>query len=1165
VVYLSATGLAVWGKALDQVGPKVGPVLSEGNPSQVLTFYTLYVVLLFVAAATGVALAAYAWRQRRTPGAMAFTGMVLGMSLWSFALAMMAFTNSPEAADFWGRRVRFIANATMPVLILVFVIRYTGRQKWLSWPRLALLFIIPLITLILTWSGEAHYLFLHFLTEKAGPFTFLGPITTRGPWNAVHLTYSYLALFLSLGLLLLQVFRTRFPYRGQAILLLAGTLIPLAANVPDSFFVEGPRPSFTPFGFAAMGLIYAWALFRYRLFDIVPIARDLVIESMGDAMLILDEQHRLVDVNPAAQALMGCKDSTLIGQPIADLLPAWSEPVERQDSRLHAEIVMGEGEGVRHLALSEQPIRDRSEHLVGYLVMLRDITDRKKTEEKLVQEKRILEEIVNSLPGVFYMNDSQTALVQWNRRFEQVTGYAAEELVGKKALDFFVQKDRALVASRLEKVLAEGQADVEACFLTRDGRAIPYYFTASRIDLGGQAYFVGLGIDIADRKEAEDALQRAHDTLEQRVAERTAELAEEKQVADHIINSLPGIFYVYDDQSRLIRWNDRHRELTGYRDEELLHKSVLEFFAQEDQELIARRLEQLYGEGAAQAEAPILTKAGDQIPMLFTGVLTTLAGQPVFMGLGVDITHRKKMETELEAYRHHLEELVAQRTAELRQARDAAEAANRAKSAFLANMSHELRTPLNAILGLAQVLEHDPDLVASQKESLDIIGRSGEHLLDLVNDVLEISRIEAGRASLNLAEFDLYRTLNRLEEMVGVQAKRRGLALLFERAENVPRYVRSDERKLRQVLLNLLANAIKFTEVGSVRLRISRQEMAPDSLLPSARHLLRFEVQDTGVGIAPAETEALFEPFVQGENGQKRQGGAGLGLTISREYVELMGGEISVSSPPPIPLTSRAGGQGGPGTLFTVTLPVELVDASEPDSHLPTRRAIGLAPGWPDAAPPRILVVDDSQENRVVLREMLERVGFSVREAAGGEEAVDLHTSWQPHLIWMDIRMPGVDGYEATRRIRQGVNSKLAAVPIIAVTASAFEEDRATVLAAGCDDFVRKPFRKSEVLEVTARHLGIEYLYQQLPGDLEGKGDRLLFVALAPDDLRDLPDAWVNDLRQAARRGRAGQVLALIERIERERPQLARGLRALVRESRFLDIVTAAEGSRDGR
>jgi PAS domain S-box-containing protein len=922
----------------------------------------------------------------------------------------------------------------------------------------------------------------------------------------------------------------------------------------------GPQPSFTPFGTAALGLIYAWALFRYRLLDIVPVARDLIMGSMADAVLVLDEQHRLVDVNLAAQALTGRTASELVGQPIADVLPAWSDLDEQPDHVMLAEIVMGEGEGARQFSLSEQPIRNRRQHWVGCLVILRDITERKQAEAKLGQEKQISEDIINSLPGVFYMNDRHTALMRWNRRFEEVTGYSAEDLSGKPALDFFVEKDKALVSSKLQKIFAEGQVDVEACFLTRDGRSVPYYFTASRIDLGGQDYFVGLGIDITERKEAQDALQRAHDELEQRVAERTAELALEKQSADHIINSLPGIFYVYDDQVRLIRWNDRHQELLGYSAEEMLHKPGLEFITEEDRALIARGLERVFAEGSAQAEAQVLTKTGEKIPVLLTGVRTTLRGQTVFMGLGIDISERKTLEAELEAYRDHLEDLVAQRTAELQEARDAAETANRAKSAFLANMSHELRTPLNAILGLAQVLEHDPDLVASQRESMDIISRSGEHLLDLVNDVLEMSRIEAGGASLNLTGFDLYRTLNRLEAMMSVRAWQRGLTLLFELAENLPRYVRTDERKVRQVLLNLLGNAMKFTEMGSVRLRASSQVMPPDSSLPFARHLLRFEVQDTGVGIAPADTEALFEPFVQGESGLRVQQGAGLGLTISRQYVELMGGEVSVSSPPPLPPTSLTDEQGGPGTLFTVTLPVELLDASELDNRPPTRPILGLASQGAHGAPPRILVVDDSLENRVVLRQILEQVGFAVREAAGGKESIDLHASWQPHLIWMDIRMPGIDGCEATRQIRAGGDTE---TPIIAVTASAFEEDRAAVLAAGCDDFVRKPFREGEVLEVTARQLGIDYLYQGLPESAEDEGQYHPSVVPVLADLTALPHAWVDDLGQAARRGRSRQILALIEGIAREHPQLARGLRALVRESRFLDIVAAAEGSRD--
>jgi PAS domain S-box-containing protein len=362
----------------------------RGNHLKMLTFYVLYIVLLFVTVVIGVALAAYVWRHRHTPGAMAFAGLMLGTALMSFSLAMLAFTNSPEAADFWGRRVRFISNTMMSALLLVFVIQYTGREKWLSWPRLALLFSVPVISLVLTWSGEAHYLFVHLSTGKVGPFTFLGKATSTGPWNVVYLTYSYLTMCFSLVLLLLQIFRTKFPYRGQAILLFVGGLFPFLATVPDTFMAAGPRPSLAPFGVAALGLVYAWALFRYRLFDIVPIARDRVIESMTDAVLVLDERHRLVDVNPAAQALMGRKHSELIGRPIAAVLPAWSRLAAHPDHVMRAETVMDTGGGARHIALREQPILERGGHRAGYLIVLRDITERRQAEEAL---KRQAEEL----------------------------------------------------------------------------------------------------------------------------------------------------------------------------------------------------------------------------------------------------------------------------------------------------------------------------------------------------------------------------------------------------------------------------------------------------------------------------------------------------------------------------------------------------------------------------------------------------------------------------------------------------------------------------------------------------------------------------------------------------------------------------------------------------
>jgi light-regulated signal transduction histidine kinase (bacteriophytochrome)/CheY-like chemotaxis protein len=420
---------------------------------------------------------------------------------------------------------------------------------------------------------------------------------------------------------------------------------------------------------------------------------------------------------------------------------------------------------------------------------------------------------------------------------------------------------------------------------------------------------------------------------------------------------------------------------------------------------------------------------------------------------------------------------VALQQAELlhqaQKAREAADAANTAKSEFLANMSHELRTPLNAILGFAQLMTRDSSLSREQKEHLKIIGRSGEHLLSLINDVLEMSKIEAGRATLNERSFDLDRLLHSLYEMLELQARSKGLQLVFERASDIPPYIRTDESKLRQILINLLGNAIKFTEVGRVTLRISsaiaRGRFSPQFLefnenlstkpAPTIQNL-KFEVEDTGPGIAPEELDRLFDAFAQTEAGRRSQEGTGLGLPISRRFVRLMGGDITVES------------RLGAGSTFQFTIPIHLADGSEVEALQPYRQIVGLEPKQPTY---RILVVEDKWANRQLLVQLLAPLGFEVKEATNGQEAIALWEEWQPHLIWMDMRMPGMDGYEATREIK--ARSRDRAPIILALTANAFEEDRRTALAIGCDDFIHKPCSEEIILGKMAEHLGVCYIY----------------------------------------------------------------------------------------
>ncbi|OQX17104.1 MAG: hypothetical protein BWK76_10670 [Desulfobulbaceae bacterium A2] len=513
------------------------------------------------------------------------------------------------------------------------------------------------------------------------------------------------------------------------------------------------------------------------------------------------------------------------------------------------------------------------------------------------------------------------------------------------------------------------------------------------------------------------------------------------------------------------------------------------------------------------------------------------------MALNANKMLRDKVAAQERLRKHldHLEEEVAERThalkeknRQLEQAKEAAESANRAKSAFLASMSHELRTPLNAVLGFSQLMRNDPDVLPKQKESLDIIARSGEHLLNLINNVLDISKIESGRVELETTHVDLHQMLQEMKSLMYVRVQEKGLEFTLEQSGDLPRRIVADGGKLRQILINLIGNAIKYTTSGGVILRALVVKQEPPEL---AR--VRFEVEDTGPGIREEERERIFIPFVQLGGQPPTEAGSGLGLAICKQYVELMGGEIGVA------------GEPGRGSEFYFEIPVAVLPVEEFPAEARHGRVIGLAGGQPRY---RLLIAEDQPESRLLLRKLLESFGFDLREAVNGEEAVALFQEWRPHLIFMDIRMPVMDGLETTQKIKAidaGAETK-----IVAVTAHALEEERREILAAGCDDFIRKPYRDMEILDALTKHLGVRFVRE------EEAAPPPIAVQLNAVALARLPDGLLKALEQALVRIDIAAVDGAVEDIRACNIPLADALAPLARDSEFGRILRLIRDAR---
>lgn len=779
-------------------------------------------------------------------------------------------------------------------------------------------------------------------------------------------------------------------------------------------------------------------------------------------------------------------------------------------------------------------VRDEEGNLKYYEGSVEDISRRKQTEAQLREYQEHLEVLVEKrtaelqeseeryrtlfdrVPVGLYRSTPAGELIDTNRAMIEMLGYPdRESILAIHSTDHYVDPhDQVRWKEILERDgIVRGY---EGLYRRYDGSKFWFNETTQivRDEDGKTLYYEGSLEDITERKKIE------------------AELRSQKEYYEALFIYSPVAVITADRIGTIVTWNPMAEKLFGYAEEEVIGKNLDDVVTNND--TMHREANEythaVIEVGQVEAITQRCRRDGTLIDVDLLALPVIVGEEKVgFIVIYVDIT-------------------------DLQEARRQAEAANRAKSIFLANMSHELRTPLNAILGFTQLMEHDGNLTDSQVENMRIINSSGEHLLTLINDVLQMSKIEAGRIRLQENEFDLHAMLSSLDDIFRRDCEEKGLGLELEINEDVPVFINTDENKLRQVLINLLSNAVKFTRQGSIHLRVFQPVLvdspAGDRQLPVLH--LAFQVEDSGQGIRADDLDLIFEPFSQAESEQLYSEGTGLGLSISRDFVRLMGGELTVES------------EFGRGSIFSLDIAARPAEASAVDQPQSARQVLGIEPG---KGPFRLLVVEENEANRRLLAALLQPVGFEILEAENGLQGVEMWKQHHPDLIWMDLRLPVMDGIEATRQIKSDPDGQKTV--IIALTASAFEEERADILAQGCDDFVRKPYRKEEIFEILRKHLGVKYLYAgegitSEKSTLVDAGAFLRQTAAISLVESGLESDWLVELKRVTIIGDQTAMLKVINKLDPAHRELGEALRSLLENFEYAAILGFVEQAGQG-
>ncbi len=836
------------------------------------------------------------------------------------------------------------------------------------------------------------------------------------------------------------------------------------------------------------------------------------VDNAIDEIYFVDRDARFVYANATALNNFGFDESRLTDKTIFDINPEydidrwnydWKECQEK--GMLEFESVHRRGDGtVYPVEIWKHYIEINGQGF--HCAFVRDITARKEMENALKNSEHRMRTLFDTVQtGIVLINAHTRKIVDINNAALEMHGGYKEDVIGRLCNDVLCPagEGECPVLDQEESI-----DNSERVLVRKDGSFMPILKTCSVIQLGSRDYLLESFVDITNQKEMEQELRKTRQWLQQ------------------IIDTADVAMFAKSTKGKYLLANKKFEDILGVKN--LIGKVDSEIFKPEraaeinriDKEVITSGKIKVIEDQMLHTDGTVRCFLTTKVPLFDEkGRVYALAAQ------STDITMIKQMQEQL------------------REAKDIAESANRAKSAFLANMSHEIRTPMNAILGYTQLLLREPSLTGSLREFVNIINRSGEHLLGLINDVLDMSKIEAGRIVVNKEVVDFYGLIGDIESMFIARAKDKGLDFNVRFVGKVPNYIQTDGGKLRQVLINILGNAVKFTAEGRIVVTIGSSGKVKKTQ-PSQYYI---EVQDTGPGISEEEIDVVFDAFVQTQTGRRNHTGTGLGMAISRRYAEILGGNVTVKS------------ELGKGSVFRFEFEADFVADKEYGlfETADTKYITGIAA---TQKPPLVMIVDDADTNREVIRLLLEKVGMQTCQACDAAEAIKMldEGDCKPDIILMDMRMPGMNGLDAVGAIKKRPQCKN--IPIVMVTASAMEEQKAESLKAGIDGFIRKPFKDLEILKEIKEHIDIEYIYQ----DAEQEQRRTNHISKVElDAAKSLSPDVAAAIRDMAESGSSAKLNELIEKkvrpVNEKLADLLRGMSENYRYDSIFELLRRSQ------